>query len=51
MRFRNVIIALGFLVLVTQFTGFPEAWRNAFYIIAGLALIVLAYRAKPFINR
>lgn len=46
MRYRNIIIALGFLTIVIQFLGFPENYDNAFYAIIGLAVIALAYVGK-----
>jgi hypothetical protein len=45
MKYRNSIIALGFLVLVVQFLGIPTAWKNPLYIIVGIAIIALAYVA------
>lgn len=47
MKYRNIIIALGFLVIVLQFLGFPASWDNAFYALFGLAIIALAYIHKP----
>jgi uncharacterized protein YjeT (DUF2065 family) len=46
MRYRNIIIALGFVTILIQFLGFPEGWRNAFYAVIGLAVIALAYVGK-----
>jgi len=46
MRYRNIIITLGFLTILIQFLGFPESWDRAFYAIIGLAVIALAYVGK-----
>lgn len=46
MKYRNGIITLGFLVIVVQFLGFPESWRDGLYAILGLAVIALAYVGK-----
>lgn len=46
MKYRNSIIALGFLVILIQFLGFPQDVRNVFYGIVGLAIIVLSYICK-----
>jgi hypothetical protein len=43
MRFRNGIIALGFVTLALQFTGFPHAWKDGLYALVGLAVIALGY--------
>lgn len=43
MKYRNSIITFGFLVLVAKYSGFPSAWREALYVLFGLAIIVLAY--------
>ena len=45
MKYRNSIIALGFLVAIIQFLGFPESMRNALFIVSGVAIIALAYLA------
>ena len=46
MKYRNSIIAVGFLNIVIQFLGFPDSWKNGMYVIIGLAIIVLAYVGK-----
>ncbi|MEK7607552.1 MAG: hypothetical protein AAB484_01310 [Patescibacteria group bacterium] len=45
MKYRNSIIALGFLVVIIQFLGFSESIRNGLFIISGIAIIALAYLA------
>jgi len=45
MKYRNSIIALGFLVVIIQFLGFPEFFRNALFIISGIAIVALSYMA------
>lgn len=43
MRYRNIIIALGILIIALQFLGFPQSWDNGIYAIAALFIIALAY--------
>ncbi|HEU0081165.1 MAG TPA: hypothetical protein VFQ72_04075 [Candidatus Paceibacterota bacterium] len=43
MRYRNIIIALGILIVLVQFLGFPQSWDNAIYAVAALCIIALAY--------
>lgn len=43
MRFRNILIFLGFLVLVLEFLGFPRAWDDAFYALLGILVMAFAY--------
>ncbi len=46
MKYRNLIITLGFVVILIQFLGFPQAWRNAFYAITGIAIITFGYLSE-----
>lgn len=46
MRYRNIIIVLGFLVVVAPLLHFPAMWMTALYTILGLAVIALAYVGK-----
>jgi hypothetical protein len=43
MKYRNVIITLGFLVMIMQSLGFPQNMRNIFYVIIGALIITLGY--------
>ena len=43
MKYRNSIIALGFVVILVQFLGFPQSWDNGIYAVAALSIIALAY--------
>ncbi|MBX4209106.1 hypothetical protein KW799_00180 [Candidatus Parcubacteria bacterium] len=43
MRYRNIIIALGLLVIVVRFLGFPSSWDAAIYSALGLLVIAFAY--------
>jgi hypothetical protein len=36
------IFVLGILVVLMPFSGFPFEWKNATYIICGLAIIILS---------
>lgn len=43
MKYRNIIIALGFLVFILQILGFPQTWDDVFYGVAGLLIITFSY--------
>jgi hypothetical protein len=43
MKFRNGIIALGFLIVALQFMGFPQSWKKATCVGIGVAFMVLGY--------
>jgi hypothetical protein len=43
MKYRNIIIALGFLVFILPILGFPQAWDDMFYAFAGILIIALSY--------
>jgi hypothetical protein len=43
MKYRNTIIAIGFLLIVMPVLGFPRSWLTVFYILAGGAIITLGY--------
>ena len=34
-------VLLGLLVAIMPFLGFPQAWRNVFYILGGIVIISL----------
>ena len=44
MKDTKRIIALGVLVAIVPFLGFPSAWKNVIFATLGLAIAVLAYR-------
>ena len=46
MKYRNIVIALGVLVVIIQFLGFPSSWDTALYSLLGLAIIILSYGGK-----
>lgn len=43
MRKHWTIFAIGILVAVMPFTGFPGAWKTFFYVAFGLAVAVLIF--------
>ena len=45
----NTILALGVLVILLPFLGFPQSWDNFFYVISGLVIVSMAYLLK--VNR
>ena len=45
---RQIIILLGALVIIIAlFSGLPNFWNKSLYILAGLAIITVAYNTKP----
>ena len=45
MKYRNIIIILGFLIVIVQFLGFPQSWRKSFHIASGGLVVVFGYLA------
>jgi Ca2+/H+ antiporter len=47
MKYRNTIIALGFVILVfsTSFVGIFKFWKESVIILSALAIVILAYLA------
>ena len=47
MRYRNIIITLGFIILVlsTGIIGVPPMWSDIALRLAAFAIVVLAYLA------
>jgi hypothetical protein len=46
MKYRNLIITIGFIVVLIQFLGFPQTWRNVLYSVSGISIIVLGYLSE-----
>ncbi|HVU06273.1 MAG TPA: hypothetical protein VHE10_00535 [Candidatus Paceibacterota bacterium] len=46
MRFRNVIIALGVLIVIEPLLRFPSSWDDVVYGILGFFVIALAYMSR-----
>ena len=38
-----VLVILGVIVAVIQFLGFPRSWEDAFYLLAGVAVVGISY--------
>ena len=47
MRYRNIVIALGFLTVLaaSPVLGIPRSWKDLIIIFSGLAIATLAYLA------
>jgi hypothetical protein len=45
MKYRNIIIILGFLVVAIQFLGFPQSWRKTFHVASGALVVAFGYLA------
>lgn len=43
MKYRNIVIALGFVVIVAPFLGIPQSWRDIVSIAAAVLVVALAY--------
>ncbi len=43
MKYRNIIIVLGFLVFILPILGFPQTWDDMFYAAFGLLIIAFSY--------
>lgn len=43
---RTVYIIIGILIALMPFLGFPSSWKDAFYVLAGLAVVALAMMRK-----
>lgn len=46
MRYRNVIIFLGFLGMLIQFLNFPHLWERWFYVAIGALVVAFAYLSR-----
>ena len=42
-RKTKIVFALGVLLILLPFTGFPESWKSFFDVIFGLALGFVGY--------
>jgi len=43
MRKEKTLLIIGVWVAILSFLGFPSPWRNALFLITGLAIMYLAY--------
>jgi len=43
MRKERTLCILGVWVAILPFLGFPNLWREIFFLLSGLALIYLSY--------
>ncbi len=43
MRFRNILVLLGFVAVILPFLGFPRAWDDVFYVALGLLVMAFSY--------
>ncbi|HUC88482.1 MAG TPA: hypothetical protein VMR49_00425 [Candidatus Paceibacterota bacterium] len=43
MRKERTLFLIGLWVAILPFLGFPNSWREVFFVITGFALIYLAY--------
>ena len=43
MRKERTLFLIGLWVVILPFLGFPNSWREVFFVITGLAIIYLAY--------
>ncbi len=55
MKYRNTIIVLGFIVAAFKIFALPQSWKEAVYVLLGVAIMMLAYisgreRKAPITN-
>ena len=43
MRKERTLLILGIWVAALPFLGFPDSWRQIFFLITGVALVYLSY--------
>ncbi len=43
MKYRNIIIALGFVTAILSFLGIPRSWKEIAFVLVGGAIVALAY--------
>lgn len=43
MRKERTLLIIGLWVATLPFLGFPDSWRQTFFLITGIALVYLAY--------
>jgi len=43
MKYRNIIIALGFVTSILSFMGIPRSWKEIAFVAIGMAVVALAY--------
>lgn len=43
MKYRNIIIALGFFIIIIKILGIPQGLRDILYILSGAGVIVAGY--------
>ena len=44
MKKRYIFLISGFLIAIMPILGFPSSFKNIFYVIVGIVLIVLSYK-------
>ncbi|MEK7106515.1 MAG: hypothetical protein AAB895_04145 [Patescibacteria group bacterium] len=43
MRKERTLFILGLWIALLSFSGFPESWREFFFVLTGLAVMYIAY--------
>lgn len=46
MRYRNIIIGIGFFIILVNFSGLPRDWKDALFILSGLLVITGGYLSE-----
>lgn len=44
---RNILIVLGFVVVLIPHLGFPQTWDTVFFTVIGLAIMFLVFMSRP----
>ncbi len=44
MKKRYIFLISGFLIAIMPILGFPTSFKNIFYVVVGIILIILSYK-------
>jgi uncharacterized membrane protein len=49
---RLTLLFLGIIIILMPFLGFPSSWKNIFFVVVGLVIVLisLAMRREEFAN-
>ncbi len=44
MKHTKILIALGVVVAIIPYLGFPSSWKNVIFLVLGVAIAAVAFR-------
>ncbi len=47
MRIHKILSAIGIVLILLPFSGFPSTWKSIFIVIAGATLTYISYTRRP----